>query len=468
MDLHELTATALARAVGDAEVSVEEVIDHTFERARRLNAVLGAFAHLDDSLVRPPARLQGPLAGVPVPIKDLAQVAGWPLEAGSVALRGHRASVDDGVVTRLGEAGAVLFGKTATPEFGLPCYTEPDGLPPAATPWDLARSAGGSSGGAAAAVAAGIVPVAHASDGGGSIRIPAACCGLVGLKPSAGRVSFGPHGVAGIALATHGVLSRTVADSALALDALVRPWPGDLQTMPPGFDLAPLPSFVAALERTPPLRRVGVLTTPAIIEAEVHPAALAGVERAAGILAGLGHDVVEAPAPFEPERWQTFWALWAVGALGAPAPPEREHLLRPMTRWLRAHGRRISGAEHAEALAAKQRLSVDVALTWAGVDVVLTPTLAQPPARHGALRNDADPRRDFDDQCRYTPWTSVANLTGRPSVSLPLHTAEVDGQRLPFGIMLTGRVGDDAGLLALGKQLEDALGGWPAIPSVSA
>lgn len=469
-----VSAAELSAAVRTGEISIAEVIASTLDRALELGPRVGAFAHLDPDLIRLPESAAqpdgpvGPLAGVPVPIKDLTQVAGWPFEAGSAAFAGHTADVDDGVVTRFAEAGAVLFGKSATPEFGLPCYTEPEGLPPASTPWDLCRSAGGSSGGAAAAVAAGIVPLAHASDGGGSIRIPAACCGLVGLKPSAGRVSSGPHGVPGIGLATHGVLSRDIGDSALGLDALTQAWPGDLQQVPPGFDLAPLGSFADACRHRPARLRIGVLTRPAIIEASVHPAALRAVERAAALLDAAGHVIVDAPVPFPPERWQTFWALWTVGALGAPVPPEREHLLRPLTRWLREHGRRASGADHAHALAAKQQLTVEVARTWVGLDVVLTPTLAQPPALHGSLRDDADPRRDFDDQCRYTPWTSVANLTGRPSLSLPLHTEEVDGVVLPFGVMLTAAVGDDARLLSLGREIEDVLGGWPAIPAIPA
>ena len=201
-EIHELTALELASAIREREVSPTEVLDHALERADRLGSRVGAFVTLTPDLARDQAHavekaiLGGgeppSLAGVPCPVKDLAMVAGIPFTAGSAALASTVAPVDDGVVSLLRDAGTLMIGKTNTPEFGLPCYTEPDIAPPARSPWDLSRSAGGSSGGAAAAVAAHIVPVAHASDGGGSIRIPASACGLVGLKPTRGRVSAGP------------------------------------------------------------------------------------------------------------------------------------------------------------------------------------------------------------------------------------------------------------------------------------
>jgi amidase len=362
------------------------------------------------------------------------------------------ATIDDDIVGWLRDAGTVITGKTSTPEFGLPCYTEPD-AGPALTPWDLRRSAGGSSGGAAAAVATGLAPIAQASDGGGSIRIPASACGLVGLKASRGRISAGRWREPGPGLASDGVLSRTVADTAIALDVLAGRGVGETYQVP-----GPRTTFLEATRREPGRLRIGVLTTPVIAEADVHVACLEAARATAEALAALGHELAEAPVPFGVERWLAFGALWSVGSASIPLPQEAEPLLRPLTRWLRERGRATSGVEYASALGAVQRLTVDTALAWDAFDLVLTPTLAQPPSLVGELRDDDDPAADFAAQTRFTPWTSVYNLTGRPAISLPLHTAEVDGRTLPIGVMLGGRLGAEETLLGVSAQLEDAVG----------
>lgn len=462
MELVEADALALGRAVRSREVSAVEVVAAHLDRSARLSALVGAFARLTPELALGRAAAvdavvaaggSPPLAGVPCPVKDLTPVAGVGWEAGSAALRGTVAEVDDDIVGWLAAAGTVMTGKTATPEFGLPCYTEPDDAPAARTPWDLGRSAGGSSGGAAAAVATGLAPIAHASDGGGSIRIPASACGLVGLKASRGRVSTGRLRPPGPGLGSDGVLSRTVADTAAALDALAGRGQGETWVAPP-----PARSFLDATRRDPGRLRVGLLTTPVIADADVHPACLEAARTTAVTLAGLGHEVVEAPVPFGVERWQAFEALWSVGAAAIPVPEGGEGLLRPLTRWLRETGRATSGVQYAAAVAAVQQLTRDIAVAWDGLDAVLTPTLAQPPAPVGALRDDDDPAGDFAAQTRFTPWTSVANLSGRPSISLPLHTALVEDRRLPIGVMLTGRWAAEEALLSLAAQLEAAVG----------
>ena len=456
-----LSALDIAREVNAGQLSAVEVAAAALELAAQRGPRYGAFSCLApehgmadarraDARIAAGERLR--LAGVPCPIKDLNQVAGLPWEAGSAALRGSRASLDDPIVGQLAAAGTSMIGKTATPEFGLPCYTEPDTGAPAVTPWDPTRSAGGSSGGAAAAVAAGIVPIAHGSDGGGSIRIPASACGLVGLKVSRGLISPGNR-PPGPGLGVDGVLTRTVRDTALALDVLAGPRPGDTYWAPvaPG-------GYLAACERTPDRLRVGVLTQPVIAgDAEVHPACLDAVSRAVGLLEGLGHEVVECPVPFPAAQWEAFASVWAVGALGVPLPPEAEVALTPLTRWLREAGRTSTALEYAQALGAIQLLTQQVAEVWDGYDVVLTPTLAQPPAPTGSLRDDADPAADFAAQTRFTPWTSIYNLTGRPAISLPLHTARVDGPespQLPIGVMLGGRFGAEDTLLGLAAALE--------------
>ncbi|MFT4296973.1 MAG: amidase [Micropruina sp.] len=456
-----LSALEIAREVNAGQLSAVEVAAAALELAEQRGPRHGAFTCLaperaiadgerTDQRIAAGERL--PLAGVPCPIKDLNQVAGLPWEAGSAALRGNRATVDDPIVGWFGEAGTSMVGKTTVPEFGLPCYTEPDTGAPARTPWDPTRSAGGSSGGAAAAVAAGIVPIAHGSDAGGSIRIPASACGLVGLKVSRGLISSGNR-PPGPGLGTDGVLSRTVRDTALALDVLAGPRPGDSYWAPVALD-----GYLAACDRAPEPLTIGLLTTPVIAaDAAVHAACLDAVARAGLLLEGLGHRVVDAPVPFPAERWQAFASVWSVGALGIPLPPEAESALTPLTRWLRETGRAASALEYAQALGAIQLLTQQVAQEWDGFDIVVTPTLAQPPAPVGSLRDDADPAGDFAAQTRFTPWTSVYNLTGRPAISLPLHTARVDGPEspeLPIGVMLGGRFGAEETLLGLAAALE--------------
>ncbi|MDO5533241.1 MAG: amidase, partial [Propionibacteriaceae bacterium] len=453
VDAHA-SAVEIARRVRTGEWSAVEVARVSLEEIGRIDGVLGAFAAVtrerafaqaaavDAAVAR--GEDPGALAGVPLPIKELTEVEGLPFEAGSAALAGNVGVRTAAVAQRLMDAGSVTVGTTAAPEFGFPPYTEPEGRLPAVTPWDTRRGAGGSSGGAAAAVASGMVPIAHASDGGGSIRIPASACGVVGHKPSRGLVSVLPTGVPGPGLVSEGVITRTVADTALGLDVL-----------------APGHGFSDALASGPGRLRIGVLTTPAISErAVVHPACADAVATVAGWLSDLGHEVVDAPPPFAPARWSAFDAIWATGAASIPVPPEVEDRLRPLTAWLRARGRQVSGVAYAEAVAAIQVLGWEVDQTWADLDVVLTPTLAEPPAFVGAIRNDSDPAADFAAQCDHTPWTSVANLTGRPSTSLPLVRADVDDTELPIGVMFTGRLGHDHTLLQLAATLESAHP-WP-------
>lgn len=257
----------------------------------------------------------------------------------------------------------------------------------------------------------------------------------------------------GPGLGTDGVLTRTVRDTALALDVLAGPRPGDTYWAPLAAG-----GYLDACDRAPERLRVGVLTTPVIADdADVHPACLDAVARAVALLEGLGHVIVEAPVPFGAEQWQAFASVWSVGALGIPLPPEAEGALTPLTRWLREAGRSSTALEYAGALAAIQLLTQQVAQLWDSFDIVLTPTLAQPPAPLGSLRDDADPAGDFAAQTRFTPWTSVYNLTGRPAISLPLHTARIDGPdspELPIGVMLGARFGAEDVLLGLSAALE--------------
>jgi amidase len=471
MELYEYSAIQLAAAIRDGEVTAVEVTEQAVAQAERLGPEVGAFTVVAGDLAREqahridvelaagtaPSVAEAPLLGVPCPIKDLDAVGGVLFQSGSLTQRGNVADEDSDIARRFAGMGTVMLGKTNTPEFGLPCYTEPEVAPPARTPWDSTRSAGGSSGGAAAAVAAGIVPIAHGSDGGGSIRIPASACGLVGLKPSRGRVSPGPN-MPGPGLTTNGVLTRDVRDTAVALDFLSRPQVGDVYYAPQSDT-----TFLQACERPVTGLRVGVLTRPVIADATVHPEALAAVARAAADLEGLGHHIEDASLPFAPERWQAFAALWSIGALAIPVPAEQEPNLRPLTRWLRDQGRASSGLQLAQAWYAAQQLAHDTALAWSEYDLILTPTLAQPPAKIGSIRDDADPAADFQAQTEFTPWTSVYNVSGLPAISLPLHRARIDGATLPIGVMLGAAFGQEALLLSVAAQLE-AADPWPHTP----
>jgi amidase len=456
-EIHDLTALEQAAVLRAGELSPVEVVDHYLARVARLSDAVGAFVTVTDDLARKQALLAesrvradgSPLLfGVPTAVKDLNATAGIRTTFGSATMADFVPEVSDEVVLRLERAGTISLGKTSTPEFGSPCYTEPDVAPPARTPYDLDRMAGGSSGGAAAAVAAGLVPFAHGSDGGGSIRIPASCCGLFGFKPSRGRISGGPVYGDPVGLGTSGPLARTVRDAAALLDVMAGPAVGD------PFWAAPLPaddSYLGWCDREPGRLRIARFGAPVIADAVVHPQCSRAFEDASRLLEELGHDVEDVDVPIPSDAVATFETCWSVLTALTVVPPEREHLLRPLTRWLIGRGRAVSGPEFGLAVGELRRIAAAALTQLAPYDAVLTPTLAQPPLLIGEIRDDADPARDFENQKAFTPWTSAWNLTGMPAASLPLHWTP-DG--LPVGVMLAGRPGEDHRLLALCAQVE--------------
>lgn len=459
---HELTALEQAAAIRLGELGPVELVEHALRRIERLDPVLAAFVTLTperalDAARAAEARLVGapdelpPLLGVPTAIKDLAVTAGVRTTFGSVAYADYVPEVDDDSVRLLAQAGMISLGKTAVPEFGLPPYTEPGGRAPTVTPWDTGRLAGGSSGGAGAAVAAGMVPVAHGTDGGGSIRIPASVCGLVGLKTSRGLVSRGPVGGDPLGLSVSGPLARTVADAAAMLDALAVPVTGEPFTQPRPFD----GSFLDAARRADLGRlRIGRYATPPLPGVTVDPACLAAYEKVSGLLAEFGHEVVDADPDIDPGIVTVFETLWAVLAHGHPVPPEAEGLLRPLTRWWRERGSAISGPEFLAAAQAAHNASRRIVVAHARFDVMLTPTLALPP-RPVAWFTGAGPEEDYARQQAFTPFTSIYNITGQPALSLPLGWT-TDDPALPVGVQLVGTPGADAVLLGLGATLEAA------------
>lgn len=474
-ELHDLTALEQGDLVRRGEVSSLELTEHYLDRVGRLDDV-GAYVEVTTDLARMQARLAdartgesglGPLHGVPAPVKDLNLTAGVPTRFGSAAFEDHVPDVSDAVALALEAEAMPMLGKTSTPELGSPCYTEPEGRPAAVTPWDRTRMAGGSSGGAAAAVAAGLAPLAQGSDGGGSIRIPASCCGLVGLKPSRGRISGFPMYGDPVGLATAGSIARTVRDAAALLDVMAGHRVGDPSWAPPPH--GGRGSFLAACDRTPGRLRIARFITPVITPPTtdsfgrvttipVDDEVVAAYDATSCLLEGLGHEVVDVDVPLPPDAVPTFETCWAVLTALSPVPPEREHLLRPLTRWLAERGHRVTGPELGLAIGAMRRYAAAAIRALDPYDAVLTPTLAQPPLPVGAIRDDADPARDFENQKAFTPWTSAWNVTGLPAISLPLHwtAPTADRPALPVGVMLAGRQAGDEALLSLAAQVEGA------------
>jgi amidase len=460
--IHELTAIELAAAIRAKELSPVAVTDHYLLRAQELNEQVGAFYTITAELAAEQARAAEkavaqaadpaelpPLTGVPIPIKDLNQVAGVRQTLGSLAYQDNVPQGDDYVVTRLRDAGVVITGKTSTPEFGLPCYTETKIGPPARTPWDLSRSAGGSSGGAAAAVAAGLAPAAQGSDGAGSIRIPSSVCGLFGIKPSRGRVSGGPLVPDLLGFGIDGPITRTVADAALLLDVMTGNYPGDMYTLPP---LAPGETFLGHARREPGRLRIGRTLDSPVPGTEVHPDCVAAYEDATALLASLGHEIVDIALPLGEDIVPFFETIYYGYATLTPVDPAREETLLPLTQYLRERGRHTGAQEFIFAQAYLQFVTRPAIATLSGYDAILTPTLAQPPRPVGYF-DEVDPPENFERQKRFTPWTAIYNVSGLPAVSVPLHW---NAEGLPIGVMLAGRMGDEGTLISLSAQLEQA------------
>ncbi len=461
-----MTVLELAASIAAGELSPVEITDHYLDRIGRLNDQVGAFYTVTAELARQQAAAAEKLAaenrktggdasalpalnGVPIPIKDLNMVAGVRMTLGSSVFADTIAPEDDYVVAELRKAGIVITGKTATPEFGLPCYTETKIGPPARTPWDLSRSAGGSSGGAAAAVASGLAPAAQGSDGGGSIRIPSSVCGLFGLKPSRGRISGGPLMPDLAGLSTDGPIARTVADAAALLDVMTCTYPGDMYLVPP---LPAGETFLGHARRDPGKLRIGRSLANVVPGAVVHEDCVAAYEDASKLLAELGHEIVDVELPFGQDAVPMFELLWYSMATLAPIEPAKEDELLPLTRYLRGKGLAISAAELIFAQAYLQGVMRPALSVMNSFDAFLSPTLASPPVPVGYF-DEVDPAENFERQKRFTPYTALYNISGQPAVSLPLHW---NAGGLPIGVMLAGRLGDEATLVSLSAQIETA------------
>ena len=456
MSLHDVSALEQAAAIRSGEITAVELAEHYLGRGE---GVPGAYVVLTPDVAIEQARAadtavaageaHGPLFGVVCPVKDLNFMVGANARMGS-AVFDLTSYEDDYVVQAMREAGLVFTGKTTTPEFGLPCYTEPEPevSAPARCVWDPRRTAGGSSGGAAVAVAAGLAPVAHGSDGGGSIRIPASANGLVGIKPSRGRVSNGPIRDPIGDLVTSGPIARTVADAAALLDVMAREFPGDPFHAPP-----PSTGFLAAARAPVGTLRIGLLTEPIIADVPIDPESVTAAEQTAKWLEELGHEVVPINRPFGPDLVAQFEAVWHTLALLTPVMPDDEARLQPLTRHLRDLGREVTGIQLAMAVSLLRIQTRATLAAWAGFDAVVMPTVNGVAPLVEDIVDRADPARDFENQKRWAAFTAAFNMTGQPAISVPMHWTE---EGLPIGVMLVGKMFGEETLIGLAAQLEQA------------
>ncbi|MDK2124835.1 amidase [Parachitinimonas caeni] len=482
-------AIALADAIRRGETTAEAELEAAISRCESLNPRLNAIVcKLYDEARASLANLpDGPFRGVPFLLKDLlSPLAGAPLSQGCKALRHFRPDHDSELVKRFKSAGLVIFGKTSTPEFGLVGYTEPEAFGPCRNPWNLDRSVGGSSGGSAAAVAAGIVPIAHGGDGGGSIRLPAANCGVFGLKPSRGRLPTGPdYGEVWSGAVVEHALTRSVRDSAALLDWLAAPDAGAPYLIAP-----PPTSFSEAARTRPRALRVGV-----ILEhpegRRLHPDCHAAVEATVDLLRELGHQPEPVPLPYDyalmvDSYLQMYYGEVAAdlrelaGVLGRPARREDVELA---TWVLGKLGHRRRAADFAAARRHWNTLARSMGRFHQQYDLLLTPTLAEPPTRIGELQPTAKEKLGLEWLSRLglvalldhpihqqairnfarMPFTQIANLTGQPAMSIPLYWS-ADG--LPIGSHFIAPNGDEVTLFQLAGQLESVApwaGNWPPV-----
>jgi len=460
-DIAFLDGTAQAELVRRKEVKPLELVDAAIERIERLNPILNAVVTPMYEEARRAASgpvPDGPFAGVPYLLKDLgAEYTGARLTEGSALLQDYVSDHDTELVIRLKKAGLIVLGKTSTPEFGLLPTTEPRLFGPAHNPWDPTRTPGGSSGGSGVAVASAMVSMAHGNDGGGSIRIPASCCGVFGLKPTRARTPMGPdlgedwHG-----LVIGHALTRSVRDSAALLDATAGPDLGDPYWAPP-----PERPFIEEVGAEPGHLRIA-FTTDGGGGIAVHSDCVAAVTDAAALCAELGHDVVEASPELDQERiTQSVIGLiaasttaqvdyWARRSGRTPT----EELLEPYTWALYQAGRQRLASEYILGVQDLQLLSRDVARFFLDFDVWLTPTLAEPPPALGSFDpTPGNPLQGLFRSAAFMPFTPICNVTGQPAMSVPLYWND---EGLPVGVHFASRFGDEATLFRLAAQLEQA------------
>jgi amidase len=455
--LHQLSALQLRDALAEGAVSAQEATSHYLQRIAGLNPRLGAFVAVtaDQAMAdaaaadrRRAARLPlPPLHGLPTAFKDLTDVRGVATTYGSAAVEHVRATEDAPLVADLRAAGMIVLGKTQVPEFGLSCHSESRVGPPARHPLDLLLSPGGSSGGSAAAVAAGMLPVAPGTDGGGSVRIPAAATGLVGLKPSRGRVPGGSGQRDLGQLVVAGPLARSAADAGLLLDAMAAGFNPRATSAPDS------PAFLDAALRADGTFRIGVsLESPFAARYDVTVSTEARAALSAGIreLGGTGHDVVETAFRYDPRYAAAFQTVWTASLTVVPLLPDAEEKLTPLARVMRERALACPAKDLVAAIDTLRQFEEETIRQYASYDMVLTPALAQTPRPLGWYTG-AGADEDYERQCLYTPFTSMVNVCGLPALTVP---TDATAEGLPMGIQLIGRPGGEAQLLSVAAQLE--------------
>jgi amidase len=461
-DLMFRPATELASMVRSGEISSRELVEISLARIEELNPQLNAFVEIDgeralETAERIKSGDERPFAGVPIAIKNNRPVSGLKITIGCSLMADYVADYDHNVVRRLKDAGFVIVGSTTLPEYGILPTSEARLFGPTRNPWNLDRTPGGSSGGAAAAVASGMVPVAHGNDGGGSIRIPAACCGLVGLKPTRGRISAAPE-LGDSSLGIDGVLSRNVADTAAILDVLEGYETGDATWAPP-----PSEPFALAGAREPGKLRIAATTLSPVADAVVDPVCAQAVADAAELLRSLGHEVEEVDPPWQiPGVSELFGAVFSIhvslqivysGMLGGHEPTEDD--MEPMSWAIYSLAQSMNALQGKGLEIQLQAFTRQLVEFLEPYDMLLTPALAERPLPLGTLDTAAaDPMSTFTRSGLFTPFTPVFNASGQPGISLPLYQGE-DG--LPLGVQLVGRPAGESALLALASQVEAAV-----------
>ncbi len=462
IDTAYLDATALADLVRKKEVTPLELVEETIERIERLNPTLNAVVidmYEEARKVAAGPLVEGPFTGVPFLLKDfLAEYAGVRFTESTAFLKDYISTQDTELVRRFKASGVIFVAKTNLPEVAIGPTTEPRLHGPTHNPWDTTRTPGGSSGGAGASVAAGIVPMAHGNDAGGSIRGPASCCGVFGLKPTRGRNPLGPdYGDLWSGLVAEHVLTRSVRDCAAMLDVTGGPDAGDPFLMPPVER-----PFVEEVGADPGRLRIAFSSRTPLGE-EVHPDCVAAVEDAANLCVELGHEVVEAEPEFDGEvLWQSFTRVLAAGvAAGIDGLAERtgrtptEEDFEPFVWMLAARGREPSAADHLTSVQKMQYESRKVGRFFTDYDLWLTPTLGLPPVPLGtfAYTEGEDPFTLRRKMAEFAPFMFVTNATGQPAASVPLYWND---EGLPIGVQFAGRFGDEATIFRLSSQLEEA------------
>ena len=474
-EILDLDATGQAELIRRKEIKPIELVEAAIERVEKLNPDLNLVITtlFDEAKTAAAGKIpDGPFAGVPFLMKDIgAFLAGAPMSMGTALLKGFVPDHDSELTKRFKRAGLIIIGKTNTPEFGLMPTTEPRLFGPSRNPWDIDKSTGGSSGASAAAVASRIVPMAHANDGGGSIRIPASCCGVFGLKPTRARNPLGPDfGDIMSGLVCEHAVCRSVQDSAALLDATSGPDIGDPYLAP-----APARPFIEEVGADPGRLKIA-FSTEILTGGAIHKDCLAAVNDVASLCRDLGHEVIEVnltPAGDQNDFMHAFNVLWfsgcastinTIAGIGGITP--QADYFEPLTWAIYEIGREFSASDYLMAVRTLQRASRDVCKFFMDYDVLLTPVLAEPPVNIGTFdAPESNPMQAWERVVEFAPFTAIFNATGQPAMSVPLYWNE---DNLPVGTHFAGRFGDEATLFRLAAQLEYARPWATRRPPISA